>query len=184
MILLCFYGPTGSGKSTAAGLACQYCAGRGLSAVRLKLAEPLYELQDAFYRTAGRPVERYAQDQVLLETIAAHLRRIRPDSLAAHFLGRLDRLQGADVVVNDDLRDVEVDYPALRGRGFRFVRVRCSEDVRLRRLGRRADLTASPNSKSESALDRIAADFTIDNDGDDPAPLAEAVSAVCRGLLP
>jgi hypothetical protein len=50
----------------------------------------------------------------------------------------------ADVILNDDLRDVHVDYPALQALGFSFVRVRCDEPVRLRRLAGRSDLSSRP----------------------------------------
>jgi len=182
MIMISLFGRTGSGKSTAAGLIAEHFAARGQRAARLKLAEPLYELQAAFYRAAGLSVDYYAQDQVLLETIADHLRRISPTGIVDHFLARLDALEGVDAVVNDDLRDVDTDYPALRRRGFRFVRVACPEPVRLGRLGRRADLTASPHSHSESALDRLPAHFTLDNGTNDIAALRTAVDDLCRRL--
>jgi len=50
----------------------------GLDVVVLKLADPLYRLQNSFYEIAGLPLVAQAQDQVLLEMIARQLRRITP----------------------------------------------------------------------------------------------------------
>ena len=43
----------------------------GLRAEVIKLAEPLYSLQQDFYRHAGLQIGSYEQDQHLLTTIAA-----------------------------------------------------------------------------------------------------------------
>ncbi|MCL6451614.1 MAG: ATP-binding protein [Acetobacteraceae bacterium] len=182
MIKLVLFGHTGSGKSTSARLAQEFFRSRGLSVAVLKLAEPLYELQGRFYELAGRPIDHYAQDQVLLEMIAAQLRRISPTSLVDHFLARLERTQ-ADVVINDDLRDFETDYRALKAHGFRFIRVRCCEEVRLRRLGMRRDLTVEAHSATTAQIDLIEPDFVVDNSTDDVEELRRTLSGVLERLL-
>lgn len=119
---LAVIGLSGCGKSTTAGLVESFADDHGLSHAVVKLAKPLYDLQAEIYRRAGAELAPGAQDQVLLEQLADTLRRIRPDALAADFLTRLAEVD-ADIVVNDDLRDPDVDAVTLRAHGFRVLRV-------------------------------------------------------------
>lgn len=146
----------------------------------LKLAKPLYDLQQAFYRLAGKDIDPSDQDQLLLESIASHLRRISPTSLVDDFTQRL-ALTTADVVINDDLRDPHVDYPALQRLGFRFVRVRSDEQLRRSRLAHRADLTVVVESQSSAQIDLIQPDFYIDNNGS-LADLGQIVAGIAEQL--
>ncbi|MFF0659402.1 hypothetical protein [Micromonospora tulbaghiae] len=177
---IAFIGPTGSGKSTSAGLVEDYAAARGRTTARIKLADPLYQLQQQVYAAAGRSIEPYAQDQVLLEALAGELRRINPDSLAADLLRRLERTD-ADIIVNDDLRDPHVDAVRLRAAGFRVVRVRCAEQTRLSRLARRADVAAVRHSATTSEIDLIETDHEILNNGS-VAELRSAIEQVLEAL--
>jgi dephospho-CoA kinase len=166
MLRLALYGHSGSGKSTAADLTERFFRSRGLTVTRLKLAQPLYELQTQFYRVAGVGIGFFDQDQRLLETIATELRRISPTSLVDDFERRLAAVD-ADVCLNDDVRDVEVDYPRLRELGFRFVRIWCDEGTRRERLGGRGDLSVVLASATTAAIDRIRADVVVDNSDTD-----------------
>jgi hypothetical protein len=159
---LAVIGLSGCGKSTTAGLIGRFAAENGLSHGVVKLAKPLYDLQREVYRVAGATLAPGAQDQVLLEQLADTLRRIRPDALAADFLARLKEVD-ADIVVNDDLRDPDVDAPALRAHGFRVLRVTADPEVRLGRLAERADLTRA--DRSTARLDLIEPDAVLDNSG-------------------
>ena len=159
-VMLAVFGLSGSGKGTFAGLVQSYCAERGLSVARLRLAEPLYQLQQEFRARAGIDLPRHVQDQVLMEVAAAQLRRLNPRSLVDRLLAELDATT-ADVVVNDDLRDPDTDYPAMRERGFRFVRVQCPEPLRRQRLVQRGDVSQS--DVSTSGIDAIRADVVLDN---------------------
>ncbi len=158
----------------------QHFEQQGRSVAVIKLAKPLYDLQQVFYRLAGKDIGPNDQDQLLLEAIASHLRRISPSSLVDDFSRRLT-LVTADVVINDDLRDPHVDYPALQRLGFRFVRVRSDEQLRRARLAQRADLTVVVESQSSAQIDLIRPDFLIDNNGD-LADLARIVAGVAAGL--
>jgi dephospho-CoA kinase len=171
-------GLTGSGKSTTTDLLGRALASRGLTVSVVKLADPLYRLQRAVYEAAGVAIQPGDQDQVLLEALARELRRISPTSLVDDFMRRLERT-ACDVALNDDLRDTFVDYPALRDAGFRVLRVRAPEDVRLARLGRRSDLTVVANSTTTVHIDEIEPDAVIVNDG----TLDELAEAVERALV-
>ncbi|WP_328744909.1 hypothetical protein OHT57_05575 [Streptomyces sp. NBC_00285] len=156
-------GHSGSGKSTCAVTLREYAVEAGLGFARIPLARPLYELQDRVYAAAGAPLRPGAQDQVLMEDLAGHLRRLNPRALADDFAARLADCT-AGLVVNDDLRDPFVDTPALRALGFRILRITCEEELRLSRLADRADLTRADGSTR--GLDLIEPDTVIDNSGD------------------
>ena len=172
-------GLAGCGKSTSAGIVARFASEAGLSCATVKLAEPLYDLQATVYRRAGVAIADGAQDQVLMEALAAAMRRIRPESLVDDFLTRLAGTS-ADVVINDDLRDPHVDAVTLRRNGFRVLRVTAAPEVRRRRLAARGDLSRADASTSE--LDLIEPDAVLDNSGG----LAEhdaAVRALVRSWL-
>ncbi|AEN10092.1 MULTISPECIES: AAA family ATPase [unclassified Streptomyces] len=156
-------GLAGAGKSTCASLIEEYARDKGLAHARIKLAAPLYDLQDEVYRRAGAVLREGAQDQVLMEALADAMRRIRPDALVADFTARLAGTD-ADLVVNDDLRDPHVDAPALRGHGFRVLRITCDEEVRRQRLAGRGDPSRADRSTRE--IDLITPDAVIDNGAD------------------
>lgn len=156
-------GLAGCGKSTSASLIQSFAAEQGLSFAVVKLAAPLYRLQSEVYRAAGVELMPGSQDQLLMESLADAMRRIRPDSLARDFLKRLVDCD-ADVVVNDDLRDPQVDWPALRAEGFRVLRITAAPSVRMARLNTRADITRTDRSTSQ--LDLIPADAVLDNSGE------------------
>jgi len=155
-------GLAGCGKSTTAGLISEICADAGLTCAIVKLAKPLYDLQELVYQRAGEPISEGAQDQVLLEALASAMRRIRPTSLADDFLARLGATS-ADVVLNDDLRDPYVDAVALRDSGFLVLRVTARPEVRQQRLGTRGDITRADASTAN--LDLIEPNAVLDNSG-------------------
>ncbi|MFM0288758.1 AAA family ATPase [Paraburkholderia megapolitana] len=159
----CVIAPAGSGKSTVAKLLKEEIERHGLSCDIIKLAEPLYRLQEAFYRTAGIDISRYQQNHQLLEGIADTLRALNPHSIVDDFLSRY-RASTASAVVNDDLRDANVDWPVLRELGFTTIMVRASVNVRAVRLAARGDLQVSATSKLDAGVNAIDHDIVIDND--------------------
>ncbi|WP_175407867.1 hypothetical protein [Streptomyces sp. TRM64462] len=153
-------GLAGAGKSTCASLIEEFARDKGLTHARVKLAKPLYDLQEQVYRAAGTSLADGAQDQVLMEALADAMRRIRPASLADDFVRRLADTD-AELIVNDDLRDPHVDAPALRAHGFRVLRVTCEEGLRQERLAERGD--PSRADRSTRGIDLIEPDGMIDN---------------------
>ena len=172
-------GLAGAGKSTCASLIREYALGEGLTYARLKIAKPLYDLQEQVYLMAGVMLREGEQDQVLMEALASAMRRIRPQSLIDDFTRRLSETE-ADLVVNDDLRDPDVDAPVLRAQGFRFLRVVCDEDLRRQRLTGRGDRSRSDGSTSQ--IDLIEPDVVIDN-GTGLDACRDAVRQVLRSWL-
>ncbi|MGW4894274.1 AAA family ATPase [Kitasatospora sp. NPDC004240] len=157
---VCVVGLAGVGKSTSATLIEEFARAKGLTHARVKLAKPLYDLQEQVYRAAGATLRADAQDQVLMEALADAMRRINPASLADDFTRRLAATD-ADIVVNDDLRDPHVDARALRAQGFRVLRITCDEELRQSRLDGRDDPTRADRSTRE--IDLIEPDAVIVN---------------------
>lgn len=182
-VRIALYGATGVGKSTAASIIEDICRERHLSVERCKLAAPLYRLQRAVYRECGRDIDPYGQDQVLLESLARHMRRISPSSLADDLERRLARTP-ANVVVNDDLRDVEIDYPRLRRLGFVFVRIDCEEGRRRDRLRHRGDLTTVIDSSTTGHIQTIEPYDVVDNHTDDVSRLRARLATLLAVLVP
>lgn len=156
--------PSGAGKSTVASLLKSALERSGLTVQILKLATPLYQLQSGFYRECGVPLMEGQQDQHLLEVIAAEMRRIAPESLVRRFGERLAH-SDADVVLNDDLRDDQTDWPWLQRNGFVVVRVIAGAASRHHRLQGRGDLTLVKDSPLDAQIARIHADHTVTNEG-------------------
>jgi cytidine deaminase len=154
-------GLSGVGKSAlAARLRETLTQTRGECRV-LKLADPLYRIQRLYYEIAC--VEATGQDQALLATVATQLRALSPRALLDDFLDRLRQVPPDVAVVNDDLRDPDVDAVGLRAEGFLFVRVTCPEQVRRARLAGRADISQIDELEWFGAdLDRMEVDGTVD----------------------
>lgn len=175
------YGLAGSGKSTSAGLVQKFFAQKKLDVTVIKLAQPLYELQEQFYKKAGIEISFYNQDQILLESIANHLRRISSSSLVDNFKARIKRTK-ADVIINDDLRDPHVDYPVLKEEGFIFIRIKCKENFRRERLKQRGDKSTVINSKSTAEIDLIKPDYVVNNDTTNIDDLRKKIFSILEGI--
>jgi hypothetical protein len=179
---ICLYGLTGVGKSTFARLLHDALAGAGVTSVVLKLADPLYRLQAHFYASAGMRLDPGRQDQVLLEAIALQLRRISRTCLVDDFEARFAR-SGADVIINDDLRDPDVDYARLRQLGFRFAHITADEAVRRQRLAGRDDVSVVVDSETTRRLSAIRPDLVVDNSGSEVDQLPTTAVPAILGLL-
>lgn len=154
--------PSGSGKSTAARLIKQAFEQRGLSVLNEKLAQPLYDLQSVYFDTASIALPSESQHQKLLENIATNLRMLRRDSLVQHLFSRLAGSR-AQVIITDDLRDKETDWPALVKSGYCVVRVACDERIRVQRLQRRQDIQSQVESPLDNAINAIEAHYVLEN---------------------
>ena len=191
VVRLALFGLPGSGKSTACRELLEILVERGRAVVVIKLAEPLYELQNLIYSYCGKPLhDRYRQDGALLNFLGAHLRSINPDVLANHFTSRQRAAEDAAsqagderlVVVCDDMRPVDV--PFMRARGFTIVRIDAPRDARERRLAGRGDTTRGSSSHStEIGVEETEHDLLVTNDGSLAAlraSLADMVEDLCE----
>ncbi|MBF6063533.1 hypothetical protein IU500_18785 [Nocardia terpenica] len=133
-----------------------------MSCAVVKVAAPLYELQQAFYTRLGQPLPAGQQDQQLLEALARLIRRRHARFLVDDFLTRAAAAH-ADVLVNDDVRSYDIDYPELRRRGWTAVRISTSDDLRGKRLAAQGYVSLS--DASTTGVDAIEVDYEIRNDG-------------------
>lgn len=164
-IRLALIGPSGAGKSTTARLLQTALQARGLSCSVHKLAKPLYDIKQMYYQAAGQAVAYDAQDHPLMEQIARGLRDLSPTSLVDNLTLRLADCTD-DVILNDDLRDDVVDWPALRRQGFRLIRIFAPEGVLRDRMIGRADLRLIDHSPLDAQVRRMRADYVLSNTAD------------------
>ncbi|ERS84729.1 hypothetical protein Q672_18995 [Marinobacter sp. EVN1] len=161
-IKIALVAPSGSGKSTAASLIKQAFEQRGLSVLSEKLAQPLYDLQAAYFETASIDLPSGVQHQKLLENIATNLRMLSKDSLVQHLFSRLVG-SNAEVIITDDLRDKETDWPALVNSGYRVIRVACDEPTRIKRLQGRQDIQSQLKSPLDNSINSIESHYVLEN---------------------
>ena len=176
-----FYGKSGSGKSTTCKNAISYYEDKKQNVEVIKLAYPLYYIQNEFYKAAGIEINFYDQNQHLLEVIATNIRELNPQGLISNFNSRLSQ-STADVVINDDLRDTKVDYPEMKKNGFIFVKIQCDEDLRIDRLKARNDLNTVVHSKTTDSIDEIIPDFVIDTSSEDMSVAKDALYGFLSNL--
>ena len=179
---ICVYGLAGSGKSTVSAMIRQALIERGYHVDILKLAEPMYRLQQIIYRTAGVEVDLWEHDNRLLRLLATELRRINPTCIVDDFLARTGT-STADIVINDDCRDADIDYPAMAGAGFQFVHITCDHEGRTARVAARGDRTVVADSAATWGHDRMTANWTIDNSSEDLGRLRHHVDTLVNAWL-
>jgi cytidine deaminase len=147
----------------------------------IKLAYPIYMLQEQFYIAANQPINPEDQDQILMENIASNLRRINSNSLVDSFDLRLKR-SSADVIINDDVRDYEVDYKYMKENSFIFIRLVCDENVRIQRLNARNDISVVKKSSTTKDIDKFEPDIIIDTTATSPEQLKIRLCAELQKL--
>jgi dephospho-CoA kinase len=162
VIRLSLVAPSGSGKSSAAGFLRDAFQRRGHSTVIIKLADPLYRLQTAFYTECGMELAQGTQNRHLMENIATQLRSISPTSLLDNFVRQVEHSE-ADVVINDDLRDYKIDWPGLVALGFQVILIVSTEEQIKKRLSGRGDIGINTESQVDKHLGFIKADYKLAN---------------------
>lgn len=113
MLKLSFIAPSGYGKSTAIQILSNYYDIRNI-----KIAEPLYDLQEIFYQYINKEIGN-KQDGELLQFLGSKIRKEQPYFLTEHFANRMASADSCEIVTNDDCRPP--DYSYLKGLGFKFV---------------------------------------------------------------
>lgn len=155
-------GFTGAGKSTIAAGLINELRRRGQQARLVKLAAPLYRLQQVYYREAGVDLAPGTQDQELMAEIATRLRSISPRALLDQFLATLATTPSDAAVVNDDLRVPEPDATGLQAAGFCLIRLECPDGIRRARLAGRDDRSILDEPAVFGPLmSRIPAELTL-----------------------
>jgi hypothetical protein len=171
LIKVSFLGPTRVGKTTAAGLVTELFGG-----TNLKLAEPLFELQQIIYSYIGKNIGSL-QDGELLQFLGAKIQREIPDFLANDFCRRVLRATYVDrssLITNDDCRPH--NYPYLKALDFIFVEIRGPQRLR-------SDQTAiDPSQHLEWQPGAIEADHVLENVGD-LAQYSDSIRSLMEGTF-
>ncbi|MFF5481887.1 hypothetical protein ACFY5C_31805 [Streptomyces sp. NPDC012935] len=177
------FGLPGAGKSTTVSLLTPALEDAGLKVAVVRLAEPLYDVQHAFYERLGTDLAPGQQDGALLNFLGSHFRRIDPGFLVADFARRCDSpaLAEIDVLLCDDARPADLD--GLSTREFQLIRVSAPESLRRARKAHRGDKTAGQDDHStELGGEAVVPDFQLVNDGS-LEHLEEQVTALGKVLV-
>ena len=148
MIKICFLAPSGFGKSTAIEL-----LSKKNNIVNVKIAAPLYEMQDSFYKRLGKEVN--GQDGELLQFLGKKVRKENENFLLDVFKDTVEHVD-ADIISNDDCRPM--DYEFLKKMGFVFIKINGYTHGR-------DDHTAIDKNSSLEWNCEIPFDYEIDNTG-------------------
>ena len=146
---LCLLAPSGYGKSTAIEI-----LKKKYNIENIKIASPLYELQEEFYKKIGRDCFD-KQDGELLQFLGVKIRKENPNYLLDVFKDTLNKINRENTIItNDDCRTM--DYECLKSLGFKFIKIngykRDRDDITI----------ANPNLDIEWKSD-IPFDYVIDN---------------------
>jgi len=146
---ICFLAPSSYGKSTAIEILSKH-----FDIKNIKIGEPLYELQNDFYKKLGIDIDD-KQDGELLQFYGKKVRKENSNFLLDEFKNKLDKTH-ATIISNDDCRPN--DYKFLKDNGFIFIKINGYKRDR-------SDITlANPKEKIEWQ-DEIPFDYEINNYG-------------------
>lgn len=148
---LSFIAPSGYGKTTAVEF-----MNRMYKSINLKLAEPLYEIQNYYYNILQVDIPG-KQDGELLQFLGNKIQRDYPYFLADSFYKQLQQMsQKAYILTNDDCRPH--NYIFLKEMGFLFVKIvgNCHE---------REDITPINHAHPIEWRTDIPYDFILENRG-------------------
>ncbi len=150
--IIALTGPMGSGKSTACNLLRGLLAERGT--VLLKFAEPLYNIQDYVYKTAGIP--NTGKDRKLLQWLGTEWGRSVETNLWVNtWKKRYEELRKEHptvVVLVDDLR-FDNEAEVVKVMGGKIVTLATSQDVRAKRIHLSGETHASESGISPQYID-------------------------------
>ena len=110
-----FIAPSGYGKSTAIKILSER-----YEVKNIKIAQPLYELQDKFYKFIGVAMTG-EQDGELLQFLGAKIRKENPQFLLDEFSKKVAEAHENYIITNDDCRPPDFEY--LKKLGFIFVEI-------------------------------------------------------------
>lgn len=150
-IKICFIAPSEYGKNTAVKiLKTKY------RLTNIKIAEPLYKLQRAFYKFIGKKMTG-EQDGELLQYLGQKIRKENPYFIINEFEKKLKgKLSFDGIIANDDCRPP--DYKFLKNGGFIFVRINGFKRNRI-------DHTKSNPLSDLEWQKQMPCDYVVDNLG-------------------
>jgi dephospho-CoA kinase len=166
-------GKAGVGKTTTANMFTTHSSG---AFRKYALADKVKQIQqDLFPDLPGKP-------RHVLQHIGMSMREIDPD-VWIKYLDKTILIQGGIPVI-DDVR-LANEYEHYISKGYISIRVVCDDDVRIERMRKRdgdVDLAALQH-RTETELDDVECDYTIDNNGT-TEQLAEQVDRIIGEVMP
>ena len=147
---LCFLAPSGYGKSTAIGILKE-----NYELTNIKIAEPLYELQNYFYKYIGVEMQG-EQDGELLQFLGMKIRKESRSYLLDKFTEKFNNVQNVSFITNDDCRPPDYEY--LKSLGFIFIGINGYNRDRL-------DHRPSDPKLSIEWQEQVNCDYWLDNWG-------------------
>ncbi len=150
-IKISFIAPSEYGKNTAVNILKEK-----FNLINIKIALPLYKLQDDFYRFINKNMVG-EQDGELLQYYGAKIRKENSQFLLDEFSKKLKKVINFDgIITNDDCRPP--DFQFLKQNGFIFVKINGFKRDRL-------DHTKSNPSSRLEWHQNLPCDFEVDNFG-------------------
>lgn len=148
---ICFIAPSGYGKSRAIKILEKH-----FKIKNIKLASPLYELQDYFYTFLGTQMKE-EQDGELLQFLGSKIRKENPTFILDNFTKKLDNFYDYDgIITNDDCRPPDFQY--LKDLGFVFIKINGYKRER-------QDHTEANTKLSLEWQNELPCDYELDNLG-------------------
>ncbi len=167
MVRIALVGQPGAGKSTTAQIFKQLLNDIGHEVVVVKIASPLYDIQNHFYDRMDTSLLPDQQDGVFLNFLGSHFRSVSPGFLLCDFKKRWmwAVLTGAQTIVCDDARPTDIE--GLKNQGFVVIHILASDTLRRRRKTNRGDKTSgSDNHPTELGYETLFSHYRIENSGD------------------
>ena len=146
---ICFLSPSGFGKSTAIEILKKH-----FDIKNIKIAEPLYELQNEFYKML-RKSDEGKQDGELLQFYGKKVRSVDKNYLLNTFKEKV-LISNNSIITNDDCRPDDYEY--LKSLGFIFIKINGFKRDR-------NDLTNIDIKNKIEWQSNIPYDYEIDNYG-------------------
>lgn len=163
LIKLAILGTTGVGKDTCLTIIRDQFPNLNIKAIRL--AEPLYQAQQAIYTLCGCDKDFWSQDGELLNFLGSHMRKINPNVLKEQFLKNLKNIPSdINLIICSDTRPL--DIPFVKAEGFFLVHIFCDPEIALKRRKLRKDLSLGNSTHStEQGLSDELFDARVENNG-------------------
>lgn len=149
MLKISFIAPSEYGKNSAVEiLKTKY------NLVNIKIAEPLYNLQNFLYDYIGKQLNG-EQDGELLQYLGKKIRKENPTFLLNSFKEKLEKFNHFNgIIANDDCRPL--DYQFLKNNDFIFIKINGFKRNRI-------DHTKSDPSSHLEWQNLIPCDYEVDN---------------------
>lgn len=136
-----------------------------LSMSLLRLADPLYQAQEAIYKICKKAKDYHSQDGELLNFLGSHMRKINPEVLKESFLNELSSCNpNINCIICSDVR--ARDVPFVRDAGFIIIHIDADPKITLERRKMRGDVSlGKTNHETEKGICSSLYDYQLINNG-------------------